>query len=119
MPPSQRVIFRPLPVKINRKSRAEAMMLTHKSVVLPSGAFNGVITADVPSIRKMLKILEPTTLPMAMSAFFLYAAMTDVANSGSEVPMERIVNPMILSEMPESWAIRTARLLSDRPDPVL
>lgn len=31
----------------------EAMMLTHKSAVLPAGTFNGEMAADVPSFEKL------------------------------------------------------------------
>ena len=55
----------------------------------------GEINADTPNIRKVLKILEPTTFPMAISTFFFRAATREVANSGREVPIETIVMAMI------------------------
>ena len=45
-------------------------------------------------------MLEPTILAMAISVFFLRAATTDVANSGNEVPIDTIVNPITRSETP-------------------
>jgi len=47
-------------------------------------------------------MLEPTTLPMAMSTFRFLTATTDVASSGKEVPMDTTVNPMILSDKPNN-----------------
>ena len=53
------------------------------------------LTVDVkPKIRKILNIFEPTMLPMAISVFFLSAAVMFVAISGSEVPMATSVNPI-------------------------
>ncbi len=40
-------------------------------------------------------MLDPTTLPNAISEFFLNAATTEVASSGNEVPNATMVNPMI------------------------
>ncbi len=56
----------------------------------------------------MFKILEPTTLPIAMSMFFFVTAIIEVANSGSDVPIETIVRAITLSESPICWAILTA-----------
>ena len=46
-------------------------------------------------MKKMLKMLEPMTLPTAMSQFFFTVATTEVANSGNEVPAATIVSPII------------------------
>ena len=86
-----------------------------RSVMLPNGTSNGVMMAEAPNIKNVLKMFEPTTFPMAISAFFLRAAMIDVANSGKEVPMETMVNPMILSEISRYWAMNTAPFTNIRP----
>lgn len=53
----------------------------------------GYMVPLTPNIKKILKILLPTTLPTAISEFFLYAATTLVANSGNEVPTATTVSP--------------------------
>ena len=59
-------------------------------------------------------MLEPTTLPMAMSLCPLSAATTDVASSGRLVPAARIVSPMTASLRPAASAIETAPVTSIR-----
>ena len=56
----------------------------------------GLTMEEIPNTKKMLKIFDPTTFPMAMSTFFFLTAAIDVASSGREVPMETIVNPINL-----------------------
>jgi hypothetical protein len=64
------------------------------------------MTAEEPRTKKVLKRFDPTTLPIAMSTRFFIAATTDVASSGSDVPMEMTVRAMTRSEMPRSRAKR-------------
>ena len=45
----------------------------------------GLITAVVPSTNNMLKRLEPTILPTAISVSFLLAATQEVTSSGRDV----------------------------------
>jgi len=52
--------------------------------------------------------LEPTTFPIAISEFFLYAAIAEAANSGKLVPIATIVNQITLSEIPQLLAIPPA-----------
>jgi len=54
----------------------------------------GRTTALNQSTQKILKILDPTMLPITISDFFLYAATTDVAISGKDVPIAIIVKPI-------------------------
>ena len=56
----------------------------------------GIINPESPTIKKMLKMLLPTMLPTAISEFFFIAAVTEVNNSGSEVPKATIVKPINL-----------------------
>ncbi len=83
-------------------------MLTSRSrLALPCNGI-GVSRADIPRIKKTLKMLEPTMLPTARSKLFFLAAITEVANSGREVPAETMVKAMILSAMPKLSASLTA-----------
>ena len=51
-------------------------------------------------MKKILNILDPTTLPIAISSSPLIVALIEVNNSGNEVPIGTIVRPIILSEIP-------------------
>ena len=65
----------------------------------------GLISADVPSTKRILKILEPTMLPIARSASPFLAADSEVTSSGREVPNATIVSPIRLSDIPSPLAI--------------
>ena len=70
----------------------------------------GKIAAVTPKMRKMLAILEPNTLPIAISPLLgtLFSAEdTDTNSSGALVPMPTIVRPMIKLEIFARWAIAT------------
>ena len=54
----------------------------------------GQMSADVPITKRILKILLPTMLPIAIPAFPRFAAVTDVTSSGREVPSATIVRPI-------------------------
>ena len=58
------------------------------------------MVALAPRIRKVLNKLDPMILPIEISAFFLKAATNEVESSGSHVPIERIVKPLIRSDIP-------------------
>ena len=64
--------------------------------------------ADVPKIKKTLNMFDPTIFPIAISTFFFRAAITDVASSGNDVPIEIIVKEIIRSEIPNMRAISVA-----------
>ena len=68
----------------------------------------GIIIPESPTTKRMLKILLPTIFPTAISEFFFIAAVTDVNNSGSEVPKATIVNPINLVLSPNFVAIKEA-----------
>ena len=59
------------------------------------------ISAVVPITNRILKILLPTMFPMAIPAFPLFAAVTDVTSSGSDVPSATMVSPINLSLIPK------------------
>ena len=60
-------------------------------------------------------MLEPIILPTAMSLLLRKAATTDVASSGSDVPIATIVRPIMVSLMPNSLAIFTALTTTNLP----
>ncbi len=57
----------------------------------------GVVSEAKPTMRRALKMLLPTTLPMAMSALPSRALTKLTKNSGIEVPKPTIVSPMTIS----------------------
>ena len=57
--------------------------------------FNGLKMADIPKIRAMLRMLEPTTLPRAIPPLFSIAACMLTRASGKLVPKATIVSPTI------------------------
>ncbi len=75
----------------------------------------GYITEDKPSTKNILKIFDPTTFPIARSTLFFKAAEIDVASSGREVPIDTIVRPIILSEIPIYFAKLTANITMTFP----
>ena len=83
-------------------------IITSKSKIDKSAFFNGEIIAVIPKMPKILKILDPITLPRAMSSSCLIAATMLVASSGKLVPAATIVNPIIASGMLQSFAMKTA-----------
>lgn len=99
----------------NAKRRAEAIIFKIRSIKALFGISTGAITADIPKIKNILKILEPTTFPIAISVFFLRAATTEVANSGKDVPKETTVTDIILSEIPKFLAKLTAESTINLP----
>ena len=64
----------------------------------------GEIIALMARIRLILKILEPTILPIAILFSFLIAAIIEVATSGKEVPNAKIPKPIIVSRIPKYLA---------------
>ena len=61
-----------------------------------------------PGINKVLKALDPTTLPRAISDFLLTNAVRATANSGRLVPTESKKRPISLSENPKNSPIPAA-----------
>ena len=55
----------------------------------------GENNAHTPKMRKVLKMFEPTTLPMAMSVWPPIAEITLIVNSGIDVPTATTVSPTI------------------------
>jgi len=59
-----------------------------------------VIKAETPRMNRTLKMLLPTTLPMAMSTWPDQADCTDTAISGALVPKATTVRPTTRGEIP-------------------
>jgi len=66
---------------------------------------SGATTLVVPKTKRVLKIFDPTMLPIAMSDCFLYAAIPEAASSGRDVPIATIVSPIIDSDNPNCVAM--------------
>src|SRR5690625_210817 len=84
--------------KINKQTVRNIRMVMSTNTLLSTG--KGEMTEADPSTKSMLKILLPTILPSAISLSFFHAAVTDVTNSGSDVPIAIIVNPTNVSLIP-------------------
>ena len=54
----------------------------------------GLMTPAIPNTSKILKILDPITLPKAISISFFHAATIEVTSSGRLVPKATIVKPI-------------------------
>lgn len=64
----------------------------------------GEITLLKPKINNKLKMLDPITLPITKSTSPFRTALTEVTNSGREVPIETIVKPTNVSDIPNAKA---------------
>lgn len=93
---------------MRKNKRRVAKIVIATSILLRISNGSGCITAVKPSIQNILKILLPTTFPIAISACFLSAATTEVASSGRLVPIATTVNPIIASLIPIFVARSTA-----------
>ena len=65
----------------------------------------GAIIPVMPRISKVLKMFDPTTLPIAISALPSIAERKLMTISGDEVPIPTIVRPMMNSLSPKRLAI--------------
>ena len=68
------------------------------------------MVAVTPRISRILKILEPMILPIAISSSPFNAPAMDVASSGRLVPMAIIVSPITASLIFKCFAIDTAEV---------
>ena len=67
----------------------------------------GDTKAAHPTMSMALKMFDPTTLPTARSAVPLREEISDMQNSGMEVPMATMVSPMTSCGKPIRSAIPT------------
>jgi len=86
-----------------------------RSILVPLSQGIGVMILLTPRIKRILKIFDQIIFQRARSVFFLYAAMIEVASSGSEVPIAIIVSPITLSESPKYLAMSVAPLTIRSP----
>jgi len=95
------------------------------SILNASENGTGIIKLESPTTKRMLNKLLPIIFPIAMSQFFLKAAITEVKSSGKDVPKATIVKPMNLSLQPKKRAMKvadfTTKLLPKitRPNPII
>ena len=75
-----------------------------RSVLKVGLNFIGAIKELIERMSKILKILDPIILPIAIPLFFLMAATAEVMSSGKEVPIAMIVSPIIFSLTPNCVA---------------
>ena len=71
----------------------------------------GANSAVHPTIISVLKMLLPTTLPIAISALPFRAEETLTVSSGADVPKATMVSPMTIEGMRNAWLPRRHRLL--------
>ena len=69
---------------------------------------SGAISAVTPKIINVLKIFEPTTFPIAISALPWIAESMLTTISGAEVPIPTMVTPIMNSLRPNFLAMLDA-----------
>ena len=94
----------PAKSRVNAANSANGISFFILLLVRASGDINAVI----PRIIRMLNMLDPMTLPTAMSALPCAAERKLTTISGVEVPMPTIVIPIMKSEMPKRLAMALA-----------
>jgi hypothetical protein len=77
-------------------------------LIMRCSMVNDPIAADRPRTNKILKVLLPTTLPIATSELPDNAPCTDTANSGALVPKATTVSPMTIGAIPNRVATEDA-----------
>jgi len=82
--------------------------LIHKSKCIHVYEGRGVIRPVAQRIHRVLNIFDHTTAQIAISVFFLNAAITLTASSGREVQIATIVTHINASGSHCAWAIQTA-----------
>ena len=90
-------------------------MRKYISVLSTISTFTGLMTPQSPPIRKILKILDHTIFPIAISVCHLFAAIIDVTSSGTEVHIATILAPIMIFETPNISANKLAYLTIRSP----
>ena len=88
----------------NTTANAESITRGISFVILVLATFIGSTTAVTPTIINTLKMLLPTTLPIAISVLPLKEDMRLTMSSGAEVPNATIVKPITRSLTPHYLA---------------
>ena len=92
-----------------RARRRVTMIVTGRSKnLVERESATGAMTAVRPRMRNILAILEPRTLPIAISVLPDIAARSDTIISGILVPIATMVSHIIASETHHFLAIDTA-----------
>ncbi len=97
-------------ISLTRSPRRSVVSITtgrSKNLVVRERV-TGAIIAVTQRMRNILAILEPRTLPTAISVLPDTAASTETISSGTLVPIATIVSPMIASDTHHFLAIDTA-----------
>ena len=83
---------------LNTHTYKRTTLMSAMMVSIPNCPANGIveIRAVVPVTNKMLKMLLPMILPIAISEFPFFAAVIEVINSGREVPKATMVRAISL-----------------------
>lgn len=102
--------------EVHAKTRVIALIMIRKamSIIFSRANPTGLIAAATPSTKRILKILEPMTLPSAYDSSFLEATM-EVTSSGRLVPMAMIVSPISVWLSPRLDAIEDAPSTTKSP----
>ena len=110
--PSIRLIVAGRPSKkLNARTVSNIDTATHRGIsnfIFFLSIAIGKHNAVTPAIPRILKILEPTTLPIATSAFPFNAPKKLTTNSGIEVPTPTIAAPITKSDTRYFLAMDTA-----------
>ena len=88
-----------------RINKGRVISKTHCSTLI------ALIIAKIPITRKIFAILDPITLPIAISLWPIRAADTVPASSGRLVPMARTLKPITISQSRNCEAIYTAEYI--------
>ena len=102
----------------NNQKTKEMIVRNNASKIAVASTVIGFNTAEIPRMHKILKRLEPITLPMAISVCPFFAATTLVTSSGREVPIATMVRPINVSLTPRSLA-RFVAPLTDNSAPTI
>lgn len=97
------MFFSPIKINTNKIILHKIARIRSHWFAIPNG--NGLITALIQSTNKILNIFDQITFQIAISVFFLYAAMADVASSGNQVQIAIIVSQIIDSLNQKCWAM--------------
>ena len=84
-------------LNVQAHNTTPAAIATIQSITKLLANVTGIINAEIPTTKIILKMLLPTIFPIAISAFPFIAAITEVNNSGRDVPIDTIVNPITIS----------------------
>lgn len=68
----------------------------------------GLIALLIPKMNRILKILDPSTLPITIPLSPFLSAVIDVTSSGKDVPIATMVRPMSASLNPNVLAMKLA-----------